>query len=590
MIAFLFVALLLAAQMNAADAFTPLVNEPGWSTDPAISADGRWLAYTSDRGGSSSLQIWIQPLAGGSPRRLTEGSVDNREPAFSPDGKTLAYRSEAHGGGVYAIAVEGGKPRLLGPRGRRPRFSPRGNSLVYWVEPAAWSSARDAMFAVDPAVGRFQPFHPEFYSARAPIWSPDGKYVLFAGCKYESAESCDWWVSTGSGGEAVAIGAVKFLRQAHLDVQAIPDVWLSGGSVIFGAKSGEKRHLWKLDLQPEPWRVAGAPRRLTSAEQEEAGVAVATDGRFVTGRPSENIDIWSLPLRADQAVPSGTLTRLVSHPSVDQRPSLSLDGSKIAWETSRGGNFEVWVKDLASGQEKGLTNGPLREHMPALSHDGSRLVYDAHDGEKVTVFRADFAGGEPVKVWEENVGQGSFQWNSKGDAVLYFHREPPGSVGLMDLSSKKRTVLLRHPIRNLSLADARLSPDNRWIAFPVPLEGHRSRLALAQLTGSVIDDEKDWLYITPEQFNAGQPEWSPNGRWLYFLSDQSGRQAVWALPLSAARRPEGSPRLILDPGGRLSITGMRPRDIGLAIAGDKLALAITESSGGLWLASSQLVQ
>ena len=156
-----------------------------------------------------------------------------------------------------------------------------------------------------------------------------------------------------------------------------------------------------------------------------------------------------------------------------------MDGKKVAWETSRGGNFEVWVKDLVSKKEHGLTSGPLREHMPALSRDGSRVVYDAHDGEKVTIFESAFGGGEPVQVSVENVGQGVFQWTPKGDALLYFHREPPGTVGLINLSSKERTVLLRHPKLNLSLADARLSPDGRWIAFPVPFAPHRSRLAVA---------------------------------------------------------------------------------------------------------------
>jgi Tol biopolymer transport system component len=282
---------------------------------------------------------------------------------------------------------------------------------------------------------------------------------------------------------------------------------------------------------------------------------------------AENIDIWMLPLDSDRAVPKGPLKRLTSDPAIDQRPSLSLDGKKVAWETSRGGNFEVWVKDLVSGEEKGLTNGPLREHMPALSRDGSRVVYDAHDGDKVTVFQSAFLGGVPVKVWEENVGQGSFQWNAKGDSVLYFHRDPPGTVGLMNLVTKKRTVLLRHPKLNLSLADARLSPDGRWIAFPV-----HSRLALARLSGKVIEDEKDWTYLTPENFQASQPEWSPNGKWLYFLSDQNGSLAVWAL-----RPSGGTPKLILSfPNQSLTIAGMRPRDIGLSVAKDKLALAVTQ--------------
>jgi Tol biopolymer transport system component len=294
-----------------------------------------------------------------------------------------------------------------------------------------------------------------------------------------------------------------------------------------------------------------------------------------------NIDIWILPLDADRATPTGQLQRVTSDPAIDQRPSLSADGRRIAWETSRGGNFEVWVKDLVSGREKALTSGPLREHMPAMSPDGSRLVYDAHDGEKVTIFVTSFDGGEATKLSEENVGQGAFQWTRDGDAVLSFHREPPGSVGLLKVATKKRTVLLRHPTMNLSLADARLSPNGRWIAFPVPLDEKRSRLALARLSSEVIDDERDWSYLTPESQNAAQPAWSPNGRWLYFLSDQSGNLAVWALPLSEVMKPVGAPKLVLDVGsGHLSITGMRPRDIGLAVAKDKLALAVTESAQG----------
>jgi Tol biopolymer transport system component len=273
---------------------------------------------------------------------------------------------------------------------------------------------------------------------------------------------------------------------------------------------------------------------------------------------------------------------LTTDPAIDQRPSLSLDGKRVAWETSRGGNFEVWVKDLSSGQERGLTSGPLREHMPALSRDGSRLVYDTHDGDTVTIFETGFQGGEPVKVSSENVGQGSFQWTPKGDAVLYFHREPPGTVGLMDLASRKRTVLLRHPKLNLSLADARLSPDGRWIAFPAPLAPGRSPIAVAPVSGKVIENERDWSYVTPEDFHASQPEWSPDGRWLYFLADQTGRLAVWAVPLSPRKQRQGGPKLILDFAvARVGIAEMRPRDIGLSVAMDKLALAAAESTSVL---------
>jgi Tol biopolymer transport system component len=221
--------------------------------------------------------------------------------------------------------------------------------------------------------------------------------------------------------------------------------------------------------------------------------------------------------------------------------------------------------------------------MPALSRDGSRVAYDAHDGEKVTVFESPFGGGEPVPVTVENVGQGAFQWTPKGDALLYFHRAPPGTVGLLNLATRERTVLLRHPKLNLSLADARLSPDDRLIAFPVPLAPHRSRLAIARLSGKTVDDERDWIYATPEAVNAWQPEWSPDGRWLYYLSDSTGTLAVWAVRISPDGKPDGVPKTVFTfPGARLNINEMRPRDIGLSVAKDKLALGAAEYTAKIW--------
>ncbi|MCC6389375.1 MAG: PD40 domain-containing protein [Bryobacterales bacterium] len=556
-----------------------LLENAGSAKDPAIAADGRSVAFVADRDGSGIEHIWVRPLAGDGPRQLTTGKHNDREPAFSPDGRTLAYVNEANGGGIYLIPAAGGKPRLFAQGGLRPRFSPDGRRIAYWV--AGDSGSR--LFEGDVAGRKKRPLHAGFHSAKDPVWSPDGKRMIFAGCKTPSSESCDWWVSEG-GGEAAAIGAARIFREHHMDGQPSPDLWLStGNTIVFTAKMGENTRLWTLRMSADPWRAEGSARRLTAGEQDERTPAAGSDGRILYASRAENIDIWSLPLDADDAAPRGPLERLTSDASIDQRPSLSRDGKRIAWETSRGGNFEVWVKDLVSGRERGITSGPLREHMPALSPDGSKLVYDAHDGEKVTIFESAFEGGETVRISEENVGQGSFQWTEQGDTVLHFHRAPPGTVGLMDLAGRKRTLLLRHSKFNLSIADARLSPDGNWIAFPVPFAPHRLRLAVARVSAEAIDSEQSWTYVAPETINTSQPEWSPNGRWLYFLSDRTGRLAVWAQRLSGEKKPEGAPKAILQfPDASLTIAEMRPRDIGLTLARDKLALAAAKYSWAIW--------
>lgn len=555
-----------------------LFENAGTARDPALTADGRSVAFVSDRGGSGFEHIWIRQLSGGGLRQLTTGNHNSREPAFSPDGRTLAYVSDEAGGGIYLIPAAGGKPRLFAQGGHRPRFSPDGR-IAYWVA----DDAGARLFVAGVTGKKKSPLHADFHSARDPVWSPDGKRLLFAGCRTPSAESCDWWVSE-AGGEPVAIGAARIFRERHMDGPPSPGLWLSGGNtIVFTAKIGENTRLWTLRMASDPWRVEGGARRLSSIEQDERAPAADPGGRLLYTSRTQNIDIWSLPLDANHATPRGPLKRLTNDPSIDQRPSLSRDGKRIAWETSRGGNFEVWVKDLVSGRERGITSGPLREHMPAISPDGSKLVYDAHDGEKVTIFESSFEGGEPVRIREDNVGQGSFQWTGQGGTVLYFHREPPGTVGLMDLASGKRTVLLRHSKFNLSIADARLSPDGSWIAFPVPVAPHRSRLAVARVSPSAAADEQDWIYAAPEAINASQPDWSPNGEWLYFLSARKGGLAVSAVRLSPEKKPEGEPRVILEfPNANLTIAEMRPRDIGLTVAHDKLALAVANYGWAIW--------
>src|SRR5262249_30712994 len=88
-----------------------VTSDSGLTTDPALSPDGRLLAYASDRGGAN-LNIWLQRMPKGSPMCLTVDDADHSEPSISPDGSVVVFRAEHDGGGIYAVAIDGGREKL----------------------------------------------------------------------------------------------------------------------------------------------------------------------------------------------------------------------------------------------------------------------------------------------------------------------------------------------------------------------------------------------------------------------------------------------------------------------------------------------
>ena len=82
--------------------------------DPAVSPDGKWVAYQATEvelpSGARNTDVFLVPLAGGEPRRLTSHSKSDTRPRFSPDGKRLAFLSNRDGGSqVYLLELAGGE-------------------------------------------------------------------------------------------------------------------------------------------------------------------------------------------------------------------------------------------------------------------------------------------------------------------------------------------------------------------------------------------------------------------------------------------------------------------------------------------------
>ena len=180
-----------------------LTSDTGLTTDPALSPDGKLLAFASDRAGDSNLDIYVRQVGGGEPIRLTRDAADDHEPAFSHDGTTVAFRSERQGGGIYVVSALGGPARIIAAEGRRPQFSPDGHWIAYYVGsveggPNLNIRNYNRMFVVPSAGGTPRQLRSDFAAAALPSWSPDGRHLLFLGNpdeKLPPEESIDWWVT-----------------------------------------------------------------------------------------------------------------------------------------------------------------------------------------------------------------------------------------------------------------------------------------------------------------------------------------------------------------------------------------------------------
>jgi eukaryotic-like serine/threonine-protein kinase len=584
--------------------FTRLTSDIGLTTDPALSPDGKLLAYASDRSGDGNLDIYMQQTARGQPMRLTHDSADERQPSFSPDGTKIVFRSEREEGGIYVMSTLGGEQRLIANGGLNPRFSPDGYWIVYWHSGQRSGDptygGKDKIYIVPFSGGQPRQLRPDFDAARFPIWTPDGKYLLFEGTPSlpllgHLAKEEDWWVTPLNGGKAIKTGAFDRFSTLGLSDFVFPSTWAAAGNrVVFSAGFGDSANLWQVGISPRTWQVTSTPERLTSGAGLEDQPCAAADGRLVFSSLTYNMNIWSLPLDASQGKVTGELKRVTQNAALDKAFDLSADGRKVVFLSTRFGNWDVWCKDLDSGKENQLTFTPTKEEgWPQMTADGSKISYHVSEKEKAVMYVISAGGGMAEKLCEECCEQGPWNWSSDGRWFLYpSGRERSASrpsaslmVGLLNLATEKETALLRH--EQYDLFQGYFSPDDRWITFSARLGPDRTRLFVVPFAGERELKESEWIAVTDGSHKDFKSRWSPDGNLLYFVSQRDGFRCLWAQRLDpTTKRPLG-PSFEVFPShqARLSLMNVDVTALEFSVARDKIVFNLGELGGNIWMAN-----
>ena len=552
-----------------------LTNDAGLTTTPALSPDNKLAAFASDRAGNAGMDIWVQQLAEGSqPIRLTERPGNEVNPAFSPDGGQIAFVSREEGGGLYVMPALGGTQRLLA-RGdfNGPSFSPDGQ----WIATRTFGG-EFWLYVIPVSGGPPRRVAENHIQVNSPVWSPDGKRILFGG-RERLGSPDDWWTVSREGGVPASAGARGVVPVVDGSI-AVPAAWL-GDYVYFRA-----RNITRVRISPEG-KLAATPERLTSGSGNESFLsAIALPGgggtRVAYAAQQGFQDLRRLGLDANTGRRRGEAEPLFRDRLDRTSPSISADGSKLAYVAASLGNHDLRVRNLATGSEQTLVQ--LRSHFRArISPDGSTVAYNpsSTNEAETTIFVVSAQGGDSRKLCD-NCGL-IYDW-APDSKRLNFRTGKPIRFFEIEIGSGAKRDLIGDPA--LSLHGAKYSPDGRWAAVHyAPGGAAPPGIFLAALRDGKAAPSNEWIRIMGRRGTHTRPWWSPDGNTLYFLSNAGADMEIWRQKLKpGAKTPDGEPAVVFQADRETGNRLLNLPAFGPGEARDFLIFPISRSTANIWIA------
>jgi Tol biopolymer transport system component len=501
----------------------PLATSPGDEVEPTFSPDGTQVAYIwNGNAGGESRNLYVKPVAGGSPRRLTDGPWWDQFPQWSPDGQWIALgRLEDSVVEILLVSPDGVRQRNVA-RLDNPAY--RGVTGVQWVSwlPDSKSVAILERPSVDHPYTAFRlsletgertqlTFPPQGIDGdHAVAFSPDGSQMAFV--RYGHGTDADVYVSPLSGGKATRLTHDRIYTSG---VSWTPD----GRALIYGAqKQSNSWGLWRLDL---PGFGAGATSRIPGVQEDASWPAVVAvpDSKalriaYMSTRLIVNVHRWDCPegsCREGGEEPMKEPPQTVC-PSTrsDLAAQYSPDGSRIAFVSSREGSREIFVCNADGSQPVKITS--LRgEHTdsPRWSPDGRRLVFTTSFEGNRDVWIADVDSQDLQRLTHEPSHEGRASWSSDG-RWIYFRSDRSG-----------RDQIWKAPVEN-GAAAVQITTSGAFESFEARdgsrlyFTKERARLGLWSASPAGGDE----TLVTAE---VREGWWSPADEGIYYIADHEIR-------------------------------------------------------------------
>ena len=550
------------------------------SESPSLSRDGRAVAYVSDRAEAGNLDVWTQQLPAGTPVRLTTDPAEDEDPSIAPDGSSVVFRSERGGGGIYFRPIDSssGTERLLASKGRNPRFSPDGREITYWVGDPDVTIASGKVYVLSLSGGHPVPLAADFKDARFPVWSSDGRSILFSGCRtgQEPMPACsDWWITTADGKMVHNTRALAHLiKQKIYPVDAI-GAW-HGNAVLFSAINGVETSIWELTLPARESAAIPKPEQLTAWDARDTNPSLAENGTVAFVRIAGALHIWQI----GRAVHRGAAiaSKVTEAAEVDICPYVSHNGRWLVFSRGLANHFDIWIKDTQSGNEAQFLAMGRRIFSPIIDDSGQNVVFEERENELPSVF--EVRRGEPAR--KLCTGCSSPTGWFDGNRAVFYREGAPSKIKLANLETGEiRTVIEES---GTSLGEANWSPENQYLLFTVSKGGEEKQIFAMYFPKSTGTASGKWIPITGASEWNDRPRWSGDGKYIFYVSTRDGFSCIWGQHFDpTSGKPKGPPFAVQHYHNLRSSVGIiRAQSFNLSVAHDAIYLNVGEETSSIW--------
>jgi len=486
-------------------------------SEPALSPDAREIAFVS--GGD----IWTVPATGGDARLLVAHPANDTRPLYSPDGTRLAFVSTRTGNGdVYVLTLRTGQLTRL-------TYDDAAETLSAWSRDGQWlyfhSSAQDISGMQDvyrvrssggtPTAIASDRYASEFFGAP----SPDGRTLAISA---RGTAAGQWWRKGRSHLDEAELWLVREGNAAPSYTRLTED---GGEKALWPQWSPDGNTLYYMSDRTGPenlWARGVNGGSATQLTQFNSGrvlwPSMAHDGSAIVFE--RDFSIWRYDVAGRRASQVAISLRGASSTRGSERSTLSTgfqialsgDSKKVALI----GRGELWAADAREGGEATrLTQSAALETQARWLRGDQAIVYVAWKADGARLMRHDVVAGTTRALTTQGAASTPTP-SPNGRLVAYTSNG--NELRVVNADGSNDRLLARGIFGRAPLDGGRVvawSPDNQWVAYLTRGERGFTNAHVVPVAGG---------NARPVSFqgssNAGDLWWHPNGRALYFLTNQ----------------------------------------------------------------------